>query len=87
MAAALDGDERAAGDLGEGGALGVRAHLVLVAVDHQHRAAHALADRPEALPAAGVEAVVGVGERAGSTSEAQPTQSSICLVECGSVNI
>ena len=63
VAAAADGDERAAGDLGEGGAGGVRADGVLVAVDHEHRAAHSLADGAEALEAADVQAQVAVDQR------------------------
>ena len=89
VAAAVDGDERAAGELGEGAPVGVRADAVVVAVDDEHRAAHPLAQRRRKL--SGRTAL----ERrrrcrpasSASISRPQPTQSSICLVECGSVNI
>jgi hypothetical protein len=62
------------------------ADRILVAVHHEHRTAHALAQRQQ-LVAVRLGRKHRRDQRLGSVSRPQPTQSSICFVECGSVNI
>ena len=90
MTGALDGDQLAADELGESGAVGQRADGVLVTMDHQDRSRVARSaarsgsenGSPWALDPSRVAISVS-----GSVSSPQPTVSSIGLVECGSVNI
>ncbi len=65
VAGAFERDERAAGGLGERGALGVRADAVGVAVDDERGAAHARGRVREGLQPAQAERRGGVGERLG----------------------
>ncbi len=68
-------------------ALRMRAHQVLVAVQHERRDSSTRAQR--STQALGPPRPIAVRRirpaSAGSVSSAQPTQSSICLVECGSL--
>src|SRR3954451_16049454 len=54
MASPLDRDERAAGQLGEGHPGGIRPDRIFVAVDDEHRLAHAFTHRPGVLRAASI---------------------------------
>ena len=74
--------------LGQARRRGVGCDRVVVAVDDQHRAAHRGAERLAAVPSAGdgPRCTVRISV-SGVVSSPQPTASSRCLVECGSVNI
>ena len=66
-------------------ARGVGLDRVLVAVDHEHRNRDPFADRPHRLALAGKRPSSMATNVDGSISRPQPTKSSICFVECGSV--
>jgi hypothetical protein len=63
VAAAAEGDQGGAEQLGQRGAAGVGPDRVVVAVDHQHRAAHLGADRLQLLPGGRRAALHGADQR------------------------
>jgi hypothetical protein len=84
--ATLDGDQRPAGDLGQGLTLGGRGDRVLFADDHDGGAGDPLAARPKAVVVPSEDQAVSIRMRvSGLVSSAQPTAASIGLLECGSV--
>ena len=87
VAGALEQHEVAAGRLGERDPAARAGDRVVGALDHEHRAADARAQRrgPRPRPSSSISSAAT--SVSGVVSRPQPTQSSIGFVECGSVNI
>jgi type IV secretory pathway TrbL component len=87
VAGALQGDQRRAGELGQALRPGIGLATVVVAVDDERGAR----TRRQISSASSLESAKGASAAAsitsGLVSKAQPTQSSSCLVECGSGSI
>ena len=81
---ALDDDERRAGELRQAVGPGQRLAVVLGAVDEEHRAAHGPAGRLDRREVDRKPALASAIIASTEPSSAQPTASSIGLVECGS---
>ena len=62
-----------------------RSHDVVTAVDHQRSDSRSATGAQVRRPRHGALAQLGGDQRLGSVSRPQPTPSSICFVECGSV--
>ena len=91
MADALEQDQRPSGELGEAFgdvvAGGCRSLVPCTTITGQRTLAQTRLERHADGAVAADPAGGGVDEGLGLVSCPQPTQSSICLVECGSMNI
>jgi hypothetical protein len=86
VARPLERDERSAGRLGQRRSRRVRANRVLIAVQHEHGAVDFPRELPDLRPRRGSRRPPCPPSVSGVVSSPQPTESSICFVEWGSMN-